>query len=207
MEPISKQPKVTQISKDAFKSAMEKARDNGFLCLLPGASKRLGEPFYARVRLLSMDEKAATNGITTEMQDQVWRRTRDYAAWQVELAEKRKSRETADMIEAARNEPRLKGAVDVVCVAGFIYPRLTEDEAAATLDPDLWHVDSIPFADRFHVFQAITDADSQEARRLTLFRPEPTGDVSDQPAGTVSQETQRDIPTDGAAVIAYSGSR
>ena len=198
---------TSRISKNTFKAAMEKARDLGFNCLLPAASKRLGTPFHVRVRVLSLDEKAATNGITNEMQDEVWRRSRAYASWQVEMAEKRLSGQTSDLLEEVRDNPQLRSAVNVVCIAGFIEPRLTEDEAAADQDPDLWHVDSIPFSDRFHAFRAISEPESAEAKRLTLFRPEPKGDVSAQSVEPEAHTTERTAANDGAAVFAHTGGR
>lgn len=203
---MEKKP-ASRISKNTFKAAMEKARDNGFNCLLPAASKRIGEPFHVRIRLLSLDEKAATNGITNEMQDEVWRRSRAYASWQVEMAEKRLSGQTNDLIEEVRDNPQLRSAVNVVCLAGFIEPRLTEDEAAADADPDLWHIDSIPFSDRYHAFKAITEPESAEAKRLTLFRPEPKGDVSTESVEPTGATSERTSANDGAAVFAHTGGR
>jgi hypothetical protein len=166
---------ITRIDRKAFIKARERARDQGFVFTLPDASLANGEDFQIRLRRISLDEKAAVNGITQSMQDEVYKRTRALVEWQADQA-KRKVK-PADQLESLQNSETLKRSVNAVCVAAWIEPALVEDEADLERNPDAWHVDDFTVGDRWAAFQAITNADSAEAKRLTLFRPEPADDV------------------------------
>jgi hypothetical protein len=171
-----------KMSRQAFLKQREHARVHGFEFVLPDATKdNDDEPFTIRVRRLSLDEKAAVNGITQTMQDQVYQRTRQMVDW-IADQEKRKTK-PSDQLQALQESKSLRDAVNAVCVAAWIDPVLVETDAELAQNSDAWLVDDFSVSDRWDAFQAITNSSSKEAKSLKLFRPESGDDVAD--SGTV----------------------
>jgi hypothetical protein len=170
-----------RMNRQAFLKQRENARTLGFEFVLPDATlTNEGDPFVIRLRRISLQEKAAINGITQDVQDEVYRRTRDLAKWQAE--QQRKQKDLAAQLDAIRDNDALIRAVNAVFCAVVIDPPVVETEAELTSTPDAWHVDDFTVDDRFAVFQAATDGDSKEAKSLKLFRPESDRDVPDSGA-------------------------
>lgn len=166
-----------KITRTAFKKFRERGREHGFVFVLPNASIEAEEEFKVRLRRISVQEKAAVNGISQEMQEAVYRRTRDLAKWQQE--QQRKKIEPADQLEAIKQSETLINSIDAVCCAAFIDPPLVETEAELSGKPDAWVTDDFAIDDRWSAYQAITDGDSKEAKSLVMFRPESTTDAGD----------------------------
>ncbi len=178
-----------RIDRSAFRKARETARDNGYTFVLPDASIAAGEDFEVRLRRISLQEKAATNGISQDVQDEVFRRTRDLSDWQAEQ-QKRRTKPT-DQLEMLRQSQPLITSLNAVCVAAFIDPPLVETEAELASTPDAWVIEDFSVDDRWGAFQAITNGDSTEAKSLRLFRPESADDVSDHPVEQVAAPPER----------------
>ena len=179
----------TRINRSVFRQARETARDHGFVFLLPDASIAAGEDFEVRLKRISLQEKAAANGISQEVQDEVFRRTRDLSDWQAEQ-QKRKTK-PADQLEALRQSEPLITSINAVCCAAFIDPPLVESEEQLASKPDAWVVDDFTIDDRWSAFQAITNGDSTEAKSLRLFRPESADDVPNHPTVQVAAAPER----------------
>lgn len=179
--------------REAFRQARERARDTGFTFILPDASITEGAGFEVRLRRLSLQEKAAVNGITQSVQDEVYRRTRDLAEWQSEM--QRKKVKPADQLDFLKESETLVRSVNAVCCAAWIDPVLVETDAALTANPDAWHVDDFTVDDRWAAFRAITDGDSQEAKSLRLFRPASTSDAPAPVAVPDAAPTKRGAAT------------
>jgi hypothetical protein len=183
---------ITQrMSRQAFLKQREQARTIGFEFVLPDATiLNDGEPFMVRIRRISMDEKAAVNGISQTMQDEVYRRTRKLATW---LGEQQKKASTVEQqLDAVQNDETLVRAVNAVFWAAMIDPPIVEREEDLETNPDAWHIEDFSVADRFSVFRAATDDDSKEAKSLKLFRPESTDDVAGFGAMQAAEAPERD---------------
>ena len=180
----------TRINRQAFIRQREYARKHGFTFTLPDATKdNDDQPFVIRVRRLSLDEKAAVNGISQSMQDQVYRRTREMVDWMSE--QEKKKAKPSDQLEALQESQSLRDAVNAVCVASWIEPQLVETETELATNPDAWLVDDFSVSDRWDAFQAITNSDSKEAKSLKLFRPESADDVADSRIVQVATPAER----------------
>ncbi len=177
------------IDRSTFRQARERARDQGFVYRLPDASQATEGDFEVRIRRLSLQEQAATNGIPQSVQDEVYRRSRKLADWQAEQL-KRKTR-PSEMLDAVKNDEILIRSVNVVCCAAWIDPVLVETEAELATTSDAWHVDDFTIDDRWSAFQAITNGNSEESKSLRLFRPEPADDGADSGAMPVAAPTKR----------------
>lgn len=186
------------IDRQAFRQARARAREQGFLFVLPDASITNGEDFEVRLRRISLQEKAAVNGISQDVQDEVFRRTRTLAEWQAEQQKKRIK--PADQLEALRQSKPLIDSVNAVCCAAWIDPPLVETEAELDRIPNAWHVDDFSVDDRWSAYQAIINGDSAEAKSLRLFRPEPADDVPHHPAVQVAAPAERDFEAEAGGV-------
>ena len=73
-----------------------------------------------------------------------------------------------DMLRGVSNEERLANAV---CVAGFIYPRLTltEQEADLANNEDVWWVQDLNIEDRRKYCNFVLGQDDAEAKRIANF--------------------------------------
>lgn len=166
--------------REEFLAARRREREDGFIYVLPNASITDGEPFEVRLRRISVQEKAAVNGISQEVQEDVYRRTRRLSEWQAE--QQRKKIKPADQLEALKQSQPLIDSINAICCAAWIEPQLVETEAELASNPDAWHVDDFSVDDRWSAFQAITNGDSEEAKTLRLFRPESGTDAPDSRA-------------------------
>lgn len=181
-----------KVSREQFLKARQNAREQGYTLTLPVASKEQGSPFVIRVRRLSLDETAATNGISPQMQQEVKKRTTAMVAWQEQIAKRNKDTDVSavELIEQLTDEHEraaLVKAVHAVCLAAFIEPRLVDNDADAATQPDAWHVDDFAFADLYLAFETVTDVEGKAGQRLRLFRPESAPDVAVD--GTVQAST------------------
>lgn len=160
-----------------MRARREQARNKGYQFLLKDATRdQEGEPFFISMRRLSLQEKASVNGISEEMQNVVWDRTRALAdSHQV----KKMTNNPDEIFELVKSNTALQDAVDAVIWAVVIDPKVTMDEAEADENDDLWHVSDFTAEDKWSIYQAAMDSDSKEARSLKMFRSERTTDVGD----------------------------
>ena len=165
---------MARISRNEMRKRREKARTEGYSLLLVEATRdQDGEPFYVRLRRLSLQEKASVNGISEETQAIVWERTRTLA----KAYESRKGVSSDQMVEVIRNDTSLQEAVDAVVWAAVIDPPVTMDLEESEKDENLWHVSDFAPADKWSIYMASLDSNSKEARSLKLFREESEADV------------------------------
>lgn len=147
----------------------------GWNLRLPDASETLGEDFTVRVRKLQLGEKAAYTGVSEEMSNRVYQRTKDYA----KMAEERSKGKALSQFETLEMlmEPAFEDVINTVCLAAFIDPPLVETEAEQAENPKAWLLSDFSFGDRTHVFTTLQNPTSKEAKAMTRFRPESPADV------------------------------
>lgn len=172
-----------------MRARRERARTEGYQFLLPDASRNQdGEPFFIRMRRLSLQERASVNGISEEMQTLVWEKTKALAESQ-QL--KHTTQDPDEIMDLIRNNTALKEAVDTVVCAVVVDPPVTLDMSEAEANEDLWHVDDFTAEDKWSIYQAALDSNSKESQSLKLFRPESDSNVGNLGAMQASKTSKR----------------
>lgn len=165
----------TLSKREALLKSRKEELEFGWNLQLPDATETFGEPFFVRVRKLQLGEKAAYIGISDDMAQRVYQRTREYS----QMAKERSSKQDVgefDMLEMLM-EPEFEDVINTTCMAAFIDPPLVETEADRSSQPDAWLLSDFSFGDRMHVFTTLQNPESKEAKAMTRFRPESTPDV------------------------------
>jgi hypothetical protein len=192
-------PEFSVISREAVLEHRRKQQDIGFTFPLAATSLGMDEPIRARVRRLSLLDKAAVDRLSQDAQELVW------AGIKVMRDErKRRERSGDDEIEPETLEESLAQsektmpAANAFCVASFIEPRLVATQREVAQVPGSWWVEDIHEDDRLAFWIACNDSSSDQAKRLKMFRPsgtiEASGFVQGAGSGTASPSTRPDVP-------------
>lgn len=161
------------ISRDALAEFRRQRQELGFTFDLPATSLGLPEMIKARVMRLSLLDKAAVQRLPQDAQEKVW------AGLKAVRDERKKLERSGDLeqepeslLEASMRNERIVPAANAYCIASFVAPKLTDD--LRKVDNETWHVDDIELEDRVSFYLACNDADSDQAKKLKLFRPSGT---------------------------------
>lgn len=165
----------TRSKREALLNSRKEELEFGWELQLPDASETFGEEFKVRIRKLQLGEKAAYIGVSDDMAQRVYERTRDYAKLAQEKS-KGKDMGQFEMLDMLM-EPGFEDVINTTCLAAFIDPPLVETEAELESNPDAWLLSDFSFGDRLHVFITLQNPDSKEAKAMTRFRPESATDV------------------------------
>lgn len=91
----------------------------------------------------------------------------------------KKNKKQEDFVITKDNLPQLMKVLDIICVACFVEPRVTTDEAIANMNPDEWvYVGWLDFVDKTAVMDWALGA---QFAKVESFREEATGDVETVP--------------------------
>jgi hypothetical protein len=185
--------------RDALNKHLADQVELGFEFTLAAASIGAKEPFKVRTRRINMTDKLALE-LPSHLQELVFEGYRT-----VREAAKRIQNDNEDpqsLQEMVTNNTRSLPAANALCVVSFIHPKVveTESEERNSNDPDTVWVERLPAEDRIAFLVACADSSSEQAKRLTLFRPESSIDVPYRTVEPVAAEPVRD-PAIGAAGV------
>jgi hypothetical protein len=174
---------------DALRRHKQDRLENGYLFPLNATSIGLPEVIHARVRRLNSMDEAAINTLPQDMQETIWQGLKEFQAEQKKAAG---MEDPQNLVEMMANNKKILKTADAWCLAAFIHPRLVRSDAEIT-GPDTWNVEDVEAEDRVAIFMACMDADSDQVKKLKLFRPTWGRAVSDGEAGPVAAETVRAV--------------
>lgn len=166
----------------------------GYTYTLAATSIGLAEPIVARIRRLNLLDRAAISQLPTDVQQTVWDGLKDLQAEQKRL--QAEGGDPESLLDSVRNNERMLKAADPFCVAAFIEPALVADEHDLPAHPDAWVVSDIAPEDRLSIFIMCADAESEQAKKLKLFRPRSVIDVPSRETGAVATTPIRDFGTE-----------
>ena len=162
----------------------------GFTLILAAASIGADKPFKARVRRLNMTDKLILE-LPSHLQDVVYAGYREVREAQKKIQNENHDPDT--LAEMLQNNTRSLPAANALCVAAFIHPPVvaTEEEEKRSNDADTIWIERLPSEDRINFLIACYDASSDQASRLTMFRPESSIDVPYRTVEPVAAEPVR----------------
>ncbi|MGB3328218.1 MAG: hypothetical protein WBA46_04635, partial [Thermomicrobiales bacterium] len=167
-------------SREAFLAFRQKQIELGYEFPLSASSMGKSEMWLARVRRLSTMDRASIDALSPLVQDQIWEGMRI-----VREETRRRNRDGMDdpesLIELLANNERFLPAADAFCVASFIDPVLVSHPSDLARFPNAYLVTDIAAEDRVAFFLACSDAHSEAAKRLKLFRPRGESTISLDP--------------------------
>lgn len=134
----------------------------------------------ARVRLVSLSDRATMGTLPTALQERL---TKIFGKANAETG---KARSFKEFLSGA--ETTLEMA-DLLCVIGFLEPKLVLTEADLESNPEAWVVTDLHPDERIAFFQVCNDETAAE--KLQPFHRKPIGDVLDRQVEPTSIETVR----------------
>lgn len=163
----------------------------GYTITLAATSMGLAEPIVARIQRLSMLDRSTLEGLPVPVQETVWEGLKDLQKEQKRLQDEGIDPET--LLDGLKNNERMLKAADPFCVAAFIEPRLVATERELQDTPDAWVVTDVSPEDRLNVFIVCADAESEQAKKLKLFRPRSVIDVQHHEVVPAAPAAVRDL--------------
>jgi hypothetical protein len=149
--------------------------EDGFEFELTATSIGLGgDVWVAHVRRTTLAEGGGLENIPRHLQNAVTQGLED-----IHRANKAAEGTKRSVLDMVRENKTVLKAADPFCVAAFINPKLVLTEAELADNPGAWPVSAIAAEDRIGVFMICANAQSEQAKTLTFFRPEPSDDVQD----------------------------
>lgn len=120
--------------------------------------------FEARVRPISFADRTMIEGISPRLQNEISQAINSRGNTRNQSG----NVTVADMLQGLSTEERLSNAM---CVAGFVYPRLTltKQEADEANDPFVWWVGELHIEERRKYSNLVLGQDAGEARRIANF--------------------------------------
>lgn len=190
-------------SREAFLAFRQKQVELGFEFPLTASSVGKSEQWKARVRRLSLMDRASIDALPSLVQAQIWEGLKV-----LREETRRRNRDGIDdpesLIEVLANNERVLPAADAFCIASFIDPPLVYRTDELNRFPNAYLVTDIRPEDRVSFFLACSDADSEAAKKLKLFRPDRESPIDVEPAPTRTADapiTFGDHRADGGDVI------
>lgn len=180
------------ISRSALLEHRRKQLEDGYLFPLTATSIGMDEVLKARVRRLTILDRAAIESLPQHVQQAVWEGNKEAERMSKQMA----GQDPQSLIESATKNETILPAANAWAIASFIEPRLVATEPELSGASGAWVVDDIAAEDRVSFFLACMDADSTSARQLKLFRPKTPGHV---PTGTVVPMATPTVGPAGAA--------
>lgn len=157
-------------SREAFLTFRQKQIELGYEFPLSASSMGKAEVWKARVRRISLMDRGAIDMLHPLVQGQIWEGLKV-----LREETRRRNRDGIDdpesLLEVLANNERILPAADAFCVASFIDPILVLHPSDLARFPDAYLVTDIAPEDRVAFFLACSDADSEAAKKLKLFRP------------------------------------
>lgn len=160
--------------------------EDGFLFPLTATSIGSGDTWTARVRRITLTERATIELIPTDLQAAVMAGLKEV---QKAVAEADQRAENQSLLDTVKENGRVLPAADAFCVASFIEPQLVLTDADLATNPDAWVVTDIAAEDRIGWFLACVNAQSEQAKSLKMFRPATPVDVPTGPVGGMAAPT------------------
>ncbi len=138
-----------------------------------------------RVRRLNLADRATIDALPTHLQSTVWEGVKEFE--KLQKANKAGKEDPQSLSEAVMNNQKSLRAANAFCVAAFISPVIvvTEEEFERNTEAQ-YVVTDIAEEDRINVFMLCLDGDSEQAKKLKLFRPERPADAAARPTGAVA---------------------
>lgn len=162
------------------RAALQKHRENvlelGLEFTLAATSIGMSKPMTARIRRLSLLDRSTLKDLPEPVQATVWAGLKDLQKEQKRIQEEGGDPES--LLDALKSNERTLAAADPFCVAAFIEPRVVATTDDLNGDPDAWVVTDLAPEDRLAVFIICADAESEQAKKLRVFRPRSVVDVS-----------------------------
>jgi hypothetical protein len=124
--------------------------------------------FAAHVRRLSMNDPSWVETVPTHLRAEINKALTEVGRLQ-KKAQAQGNREPATLEERVKDNPIVLRGADAFCVAAFIEPRLYLGRNDDHDPGDVW-VGKIHADDRMDAFMAAINADSEAAKKLTVFR-------------------------------------
>ncbi len=177
----------------------------GYEFTLAATSIGMPTPITARIRRLSLMDRSTIKDLPEPVQATVWEGLKDLQKEQKRLQDEGIDPET--LLDGLKNNERMLKAADPFCVAAFIEPRVVADERDLNGDATAWVVSDIAPEDRLAVFILCADAESEQARKLKLFRPRSVIDVSNHAVVSAVPAPIRDLGPDERGVYTDAVSR
>lgn len=153
--------------------------EDGYVFPLEATSLGGDELWHIRVRDISLMNSANIKMLPTATQDVVYAGLKELERT-TKVAQSLP--EATNLFEMAKNNEMILQAADRFFCAVAVEPQvvLTQAEVA---DEDTYYVDQIAPEDRVTLFFATMNKESEQAKKLKLFRPGPKADVRPVPAG------------------------
>lgn len=168
--------------------------EDGYIFPLEATSLGGDELWSIRVRDISLMNSANIKALPTATQDVVYAGMKELERTQ-KVAQSLP--EATNLFEMAKNNEMILQAADRFFCAVAIDPPVALTAAEAT-DEDTYLVDHIAPEDRVTLFFATMNKESEQAKKLKLFRPRQTGDVRPVPAiGLVEDQAERPDGVEG----------
>jgi len=167
---------------------------------LAATSIGMERQIVARIRRLSLVDRSTIKDLPEPVQAVVWEGLKDLQKEQKRLQEE--GGDPQSLLEGLKNNERMLLAADPFCVAAFIEPQIVATEADLADNPDAWVVTDLAPEDRLSIFLICADAESEQAKRLKLFRPRRVIDVPHREAEPVAPAPIRAVEPAGGRVYA-----
>ncbi|MDQ3541389.1 MAG: hypothetical protein M3440_11940 [Chloroflexota bacterium] len=143
-----------------------------------------------RVRRLNLADRATIDALPTHLQSTVWEGVKEFE--KLQKANRAGKADPQSLMEAVMNNQKSMKAADAFCVAAFISPVIVATEDEFDRNPEAnYVVTDIAEEDRLNVFMICLDGDSEQAKKLKLFRPERTADAAARPTGAMAPTSIR----------------
>lgn len=153
-----------------IKSFIEDQKADTYTFPLHRSSYGMKEPRRVTCKAIDLFERASLGHLPQKMQDEFFANVESV---QEEIKRQQRSGKAGDslMDKLAEHDTLVKQA-DKFCVAGWVDPKVVEDQAAENLTSGVMWVGRVKRQDRIAYMVACMDADGEQAKHFELFRDE-----------------------------------
>lgn len=183
-------------TREAIKRLRQERLENGLMFPLNATSVGLDEPIEVRIRRITTIDNAVLDQLPKDLKVVLYEGIEEF---QKEMKKAENAAEPTNLEEMMANNGKIVKAAKAWAKAAFIHPRLVDTEAEIT-DENTWTVEDVEAEDLVAILMLSLNADSDQIKKLKLFRPAGRPAVANSENLPVAQDSVRLLESAGAGV-------
>lgn len=187
-------------TREALKKFREDRLINGMIFPLNATSVGMeeDEKVHVRVRRISTIDRATLEQLPEDLKVTLYEGIEEFQREMKKAQEQ--NIEPANLDEMMANNDKIVKASKTFALAAFIHPRLVQTEAEIKGQTDVWTVDDIEAEDLVAIMTICLNADSDQVKKLKLFRPQRALDAANGQNLSVAETSVRLLEPQGTGV-------